>query len=92
MLDALLNALNQALVVSEGVSDGVNDGVNIKLDDADRQILTLCQQQPYITQDELAEQVGKSLSTIQRRIRKLKHQHLRRIGSDKTGYWKVVAR
>jgi len=90
MLEALLDALKQALKNNEGVNDGASEGVNVKLDDFDRRILALCQEQPYITQDELTTQIGKSLSTIQRRIRKLKQHHLRRKGSDKTGCWEVV--
>jgi len=90
MLEALFDALKQALKNNEEVSDGASEEVNVKLDDFDRRILALCREQPYITQDELVVQISKSLSTIQRRIRKLKKHHLQRIGSDKTGYWKVV--
>jgi len=86
MLEALVDALKQAL----RTDDGANDGVKIKLDEVDRRILALCQDQPYITQDELKVKTGKSLSTIQRRIRKLKKHYLKRIGSHKTGYWEVI--
>ena len=90
MLEALMDALEKALADSEGVSDEVSDVVNIKLDAIDHKILNCCREMPYITQEQLAERIGKSLSTIQRRIRKLKQQYLFRIGSDKTGYWQVM--
>lgn len=90
MLESLLQALEQALMKNDGVSDGVSDGVPTKLDKLDHRILALCQETPHITQDQLASLTGKSISTIQRRIRKLRKQHLRRIGSDKSGHWEVI--
>jgi Fic family protein len=89
----MLNALEQALVIAlqnhEGVSDEVNDGVKTKLDDLDRQLLECIRREPYITQEQLVVLSGKSLSTIQRRIRKLRQHHIEGVGSDKTGYWKI---
>ena len=94
MLEALEQALEQALeralAENDGVSDEVNDGVNIKLDSLDLQLLAHIRQQPHITQDELVALTGKSASTIQRHIRKLRQYHIERVGSDKTGYWRVV--
>jgi predicted HTH transcriptional regulator len=40
----------------------------------------------------LAEMRGE-LSTVKRKIKTLKHQGmLERIGSDKTGYWKIITK
>ena len=88
---ALIDSINNIDTVDadDGVSDGVNDGVNIKLDGIDEQIIAYIRQDPYITHDKLIELTGKSLSTIQRRIRKSRQHHIERIGSDKTGYWRV---
>ena len=95
MLDALEQALQRALQEdgrqSEEVSDGVSDGVNLKLDAVDEQLLAFMRQQPYVTQEQLVALSGNSLSTIQRRIRKLRQHHIERVGSDKNGYWKVKA-
>ncbi len=66
--------------------DGVNDG----LDKVDQQILGLIRQNPAITLPELADSIGKSLRTIERRVGKLKNHALRRVGSDKTGHWEVL--
>ncbi|MBL0711244.1 MAG: Fic family protein, partial [Colwellia sp.] len=87
MLQALLNALEQVISVNDEVNDEVSDGVKIKLDALDKQLLSACQKNAYITQAQLALELGKSKSTIERRIRKLKSYCLCRIGSDKTGYW-----
>jgi len=83
------NALEQATSVNDGVNDEVSDGVKIKLDALDKQLLSACQKNAYITQEQLVLELGKSKSTIERRIRKLKSYCLCRIGSDKTGYWEV---
>ncbi|MBL3527526.1 MAG: Fic family protein [gamma proteobacterium endosymbiont of Lamellibrachia anaximandri] len=91
MLEALTDALEQALTQNDEANDLVSDGVPTKLDSLDRQILIYCGETPYVTQEQLASLTGKSLSTIQRRIRKLRKEHLRRAGSDKSGYWKVIS-
>ncbi len=90
MVNALTDALEQALAQDGGVSGGVSGGVNLKLDALDRRILSLCGENPTLTQGELAAQIDKPLRTIQRRIQKLKQSHLRRVGSDKAGHWEVV--
>ncbi len=70
-----------------------NDGVNlaVSMDQQDHQILTYIKANPGITQLDLVEQTGKSKSTIERRMQKLKKLGvLRRVGVDKTGHWEVV--
>jgi len=90
MLEALLHALQQAIMQNDGVSEEVNDGVNVKLDELDQQLLQFIGKQPYITQEELVRLTNKSLSTIQRRIRKLRKHHIKRKGADKDGYWQLL--
>ncbi|WP_087871592.1 Fic family protein, partial [Bathymodiolus platifrons methanotrophic gill symbiont] len=89
MLEALEQALDIALRQNDGVSEEVNDEVKIKLDGLDQQLLAYMRENPYITQENLVLLSGKSLSTIQRHIRKLRQQHIERVGSDKSGYWQV---
>ena len=85
MLSMILNTLRE--VQNDGVSGGVGDGVNVK----DKQILSLLEHSPMMTQSQLAEQIKLSKRTIERRIKKLKQLgRLQRIGSDKTGHWKVT--
>jgi len=46
---------------------------------------------PTITNAVLAEQTGKAISTIERRIKKLKeHNLLKRAGAKKTGHWEIL--
>ena len=67
---------------------GLNAG--LKLSPLDQTILELMRIDPTITNAVLAEQTGKAISTIERRIKKLKEQTLvKRIGAKKTGHWEV---
>lgn len=64
-----------------------NCSVNLK---TDMKIIRLIQQNPHITRQDLSSTIGKSIRAIDTQIAKLKKQgKLERIGSDKTGYWKV---
>lgn len=55
-----------------------------------KHILELIDQNPGITRKELAEQLGKSESTIKEHLAKMKKQKLvQRIGSDRSGHWKI---
>ncbi|MDR1170138.1 MAG: winged helix-turn-helix transcriptional regulator, partial [Prevotellaceae bacterium] len=46
---------------------------------------------PFITRDEMVKTVGISLSKIKENITKLKSKgFLKRIGSDKSGYWQIT--
>ena len=78
MLAEILNALKsrQGKVLPD---DTVNDTVKcIKTN-------------PKITLDELAMRLGKSRSTVARIIRQLREKGIiRRVGSDKAGYWEVT--
>ena len=63
----------------------------VKLTGLQEQLLTLIKQEPKATLDSLAGQSGKDRSTVRRNIAKLKGIGiLRRVGSDKDGYWEIV--
>lgn len=65
-------------------SDLVNDPVKIK-------ILQLIKQNPKTTYSVFADKTGYSMATIKRHIQSLKKRGIiERIGSDKTGYWKII--
>ena len=54
-------------------------------------VFTLIEDNNNITATEISEQLNISLRTVRRRIKELKNSHkLDRIGSDKTGYWKIT--
>jgi fido (protein-threonine AMPylation protein) len=54
-------------------------------------VFTLIKDNNKITAIEISEQLKISMSTVRRRIKELKDiNKLERIGSDKTGYWKIT--
>ena len=54
-------------------------------------VIALIKKEPHITAAEITERLGLSIATVKRRIKKLKDGGIiERIGSDKTGYWRVV--
>ena len=70
-----------------------NDTLNDTLNDRTRseKILTLIKEKPTITQTELAKKLDVSTETIKRDILKLKkNNQIKRVGSDKTGYWQLI--
>lgn len=66
--------------------DPINDPIKKK-------ILLLLKQSPRSTYDELSQKIGCSTASIKRLIQELKKMGiLERVGSNKTGYWKVLDR
>jgi len=58
---------------------------------AREQVLDLLRVNPYMTRAELAAQLSRSENTIKGHLAALKAEdRLRRIGSDRSGYWEVV--
>jgi DeoR/GlpR family transcriptional regulator of sugar metabolism len=50
----------------------------------------LIEKNKQITTKEISEKLGVSLSTVKRKLNVLKqNSNLERIGSDKTGYWRI---
>ena len=74
--------------INAGIKDGINAG--IKLTPLDNALLELIRTDPYLSQTQLAKQLSKAPSTIERRMARLKtHGIIERIGARKTGYWKI---
>jgi len=71
--------------------DTVNDTVKLKNDTVNDTVFDLIKKNNHITAVEISEKLKISLSTSKRRIKALKEQgKIKRIGSDKTGYWKAI--
>lgn len=67
-----------------------NVGVNVGVNDTQKQILKLIKENNIITQKEIANKLKITKRTVERNINVLKKQgFLQRVGSDKTGYWKI---
>jgi len=68
-----------------------NDPVNTQNDPVNTKILHCLKQNPNANYAEIANETGYSVATIKRHIQELKKLGLvERVGSDKTGYWKIT--
>lgn len=66
------------------------DTVKSKSDTVTDTVFSLIKQDNKITATQISQRLNISLSTAKRRIKELKEQKIiERIGSDKTGYWKI---
>jgi fido (protein-threonine AMPylation protein) len=78
-------------ILAETVNDTVksqNDTVN---DTVNGTVFALIKQEKTITAAEISERLKISLSTVRRKIKELKNnKKIARIGSDKTGYWRIT--
>ena len=73
------------------VTQHVTIDVTVKLIDTDYKILNLLKEKPGCTREMLANEIGKSIRTVQRSLDKLTQaRKIVRIGSDKTGHWEVI--
>jgi len=73
------------------VNDTVNDTVNGTVNDRQSQIIKLIDKNKNITINELSVIFKVARLTIVRDLNKLKNlKRIKRIGSDKTGYWETI--
>lgn len=57
----------------------------------DEQVYQLLKKDVTMTREQLAKETGETVRTVQRALDKLSvNGKIRRIGSNKTGYWKVI--
>jgi fido (protein-threonine AMPylation protein) len=69
----------------------VHDTVKTQNDAVNDTVFSLIKQNHQITAAEISERLNISLSTAKRRMKALKEKGIvERIGSDKTGYWKII--
>ena len=67
------------------------DTVKSQNDTVNDTVFSLIKQDNKITATEISERLKMSLSTVRRKIKELREQGIiERIGSDKTGHWKVI--
>jgi fido (protein-threonine AMPylation protein)/biotin operon repressor len=73
------------------LADTVNDTVKPQIDTVNDTVFSLIEQDNKITAKEIGEHLKMSLSTVRRKIKELRDNgKIERIGSDKTGYWKII--
>jgi len=69
----------------------VSDTVKPQNDTVNDTVFNLITQNNKITAVEISKLLNISLSTVKRKIKKLKEKNIiERVGSDKTGYWKII--
>ena len=82
---------NRYMHISNDTVSGRVGTVNDTVKNQNDTVFSLLKQNNKITANEIAIKLGKSLSTIKRRIKDLKDRKIvERIGSDKTGCWKIL--
>lgn len=78
-------------MVPEPMSEDVP--VNVPVTSISDKVLVLLRANSKATAQKLAQALGVSDKTVKRHIKLLREQgRLNRVGSDKTGYWKVIER
>ena len=88
----MLNATIRNGAINEN-SGAINGAINeaIKLSPAQKAVLEAIIETPSITKQALCDMTSLGKSTIDRAIKVLKERGLiQRVGSNKTGYWKVI--
>ncbi|MDR1183382.1 MAG: winged helix-turn-helix transcriptional regulator, partial [Coriobacteriales bacterium] len=70
----------------------LNVPINVSINETDSRILEIIEKNPKTTYASLAEELFVSSRTVQRSISKLQEAgKITRVGSKKTGYWKIAA-
>lgn len=73
------------------LADTVYDTVKQPDDTVNDTVFSLIKQNNSITANEICERLNMSLSTVRRKIKRLReHGNIERIGSDKTGNWRII--
>jgi fido (protein-threonine AMPylation protein)/DNA-binding transcriptional ArsR family regulator len=73
------------------LADIVNDTVKQHIDTVNDTVFSLMKHDKRVTAKEMSERLGISLSTVRRKIKELRDaEKIERIGSDKSGYWKIL--
>lgn len=81
------NLYPRYVIINVGDKVGGKKGLNPRR----TQILKEMRNNPNITQEQLVNILGVSLTTVENNIRYLKKNgYIERVGSNKTGYWQVI--
>lgn len=81
----------QNKVASGSLNDPINDSIN--LTERQKMILRMFSEEKNLSRERLCEKTGLSDATAKREIAFLKKAgYLERVGSFKSGYWKVLSK
>ena len=71
----------------------INGGINGGINEVQKRILSIISKNPYITQKDISLLLEISLRTVERNVANLREKNkIRRIGSNKNGYWEIISR
>ena len=75
--------------INEDIIEGINEGINLTKNET--AVVEMLKLNPHISQFALASELGISKASVERAMRMLKEKGLiERVGSKKTGYWKLM--
>ncbi len=78
------------LSIGSSYNSKFSDTVKSNFDTVNDTVFSLIEKNKQITTKEISEKLSVSLSTVKRKLNVLKqNSNLERIGSDKTGYWRI---
>ena len=76
---------------NESINDSTNSSINRELTTIEKAVLEMIARVQKNSKKEIAGRIGKSQATVQRAIKRLTELGLiKRVGSNKTGYWTVI--
>ena len=81
--------------LNDPINDPINDSINdpINLTERQKLILQMFSEEKNLSRERLCEKIGLSDATAKREIAFLKKTgYLERVGSFKSGYWKVLSK
>lgn len=86
MLSLILKTIEEIIETEKKVTVKVTQKVTVN----QKRIIEAIRQNPFITQEELAEIVGISRKSIIQNMKKLQENHfIERVGADKNGHWEI---
>ena len=87
MLTLILNTIEEIIKAEEKVTKKVT----IKVTANQKKIIGAIRQNPFVTQEQLAEIVGISRKSVIQNMKKLQENRIiERVGSNKNGHWQVI--
>lgn len=82
---------NKKVMESMNVGENVGENVDVNLNSTERTIIELVLKDPTLTAEKISIEIGKTKRTAERYLKALQDKgYLKRDGSDKKGYWKVI--
>ena len=87
MLSIILKTIKEIITTELKITQKITQKITVN----QQKIIDSIKNNPYITQEELAEIVGIARLNIIKNMKKLQEQNIiKRIGADKNGYWQII--